>query len=113
VDEVKYTDLGGNEQVWDPLLYIVEAPAGPRCQQGRFWPVYGQIWPITRPTPSAIKIKFTCGYATPAVVPYGLKAGMLLEVAEMYERRDLMVLGRTITAAELTANRLWFPFMVP
>lgn len=111
VTSVKYLDTGGVLQTWPADQYIVDAPAGPAAQRARIVPAYGVSWPTLREQPQAVKVRFVAGYGAEAGdVPAGLRAGMLLEVAEMYERRELVTLGTISSPNFLSAERLWWPF---
>lgn len=112
IDSVTYLDTAGVVQTWAPASYSSLAPSGPTAQKGRLFPAYGEIWPSIRSEPGAIKVRFTCGYGSDhQAVPKALKTGMLLEIGEMYERRELASAG-TLTPNVLGAERLWGPFRV-
>lgn len=112
---IKYVDTAGAVQTWNSALYSAEvqdvAAVAPMCQRGRVYPNYGEIWPDIRCQPGAVKVRFTAGYGAASVsVPAGLKQGMLLEVGEMYERRELAVVGSSVTPATMSAEALWWPY---
>src|SRR5438094_4704069 len=68
VSFVKYTDLGGAVQTWDPTLYVVDAPTGPKAKSGRLRPAYLQPWPVILPVMNAFQVRFQGGYTAPAIV---------------------------------------------
>lgn len=112
---IKYLDTAGALQTWASTEYSKEVQAigvvAPTCQRGRVYPNYGVIWPDLRCQPGAVKIQFTAGYGADGTkVPEPLKQGMLLMVGEMYERRELSVVGSTVTPAMVTAEALWWPY---
>ena len=113
VTNVRYIDTAGVEQVWPAGAtgYLTQIPAGPQAPRGRIYPAYGVPWPTIRCQPGAVKVLFLAGYGLePALVPAGLRNGMLLEVAEMYERRELLTIGTISTPNMITAERLWWPY---
>lgn len=115
ITSVKYVDTAGSLQTWDVANYSAETQlitsVTPSCQRGRLYPNYGIIWPDIRHQPGAVKIRFTCGHGVDDTkVPAGLKQGMLVEIAEMYERREILVVGNIVTPAVLTAEALWWPY---
>ncbi|OGR95735.1 MAG: hypothetical protein A2V88_15955 [Elusimicrobia bacterium RBG_16_66_12] len=115
ITSIKYLDTGGVEQTLAASTYLAETQAtavvAETCQKGRLYLKYAEQWPSLRCQPEAVKIRFTCGYGDgPDKVPLGLRQGMLLEVAEMYERRELSLVGAMVTPAVITAERLWWPW---
>lgn len=115
ITSVKYLDTGGTEQTLGATTYLAETQATAtvdvHCQKGRLYLKYAEQWPSLRCQPEAVKIRFTCGYGSdPASVPWALRQGMLLMIGEMYERREVSVVGGIITPAAITAERLWWPF---
>jgi uncharacterized phiE125 gp8 family phage protein len=64
VDEFRYTDADGVEQILDPDLYrILEGPLS------QIEPAFGLTWPATRLQRRAAEIDFVCGYGAAAAVP--------------------------------------------
>lgn len=111
VASITYVDGAGVVQTWPADQYVTVFPAGPQASRAQVFPAYGVVFPWARQQPASIKIKFTAGYgATGASVPPGLLAGMLLEVGERYERRELTTLGAVQSPNIITAERLWWPF---
>jgi uncharacterized phiE125 gp8 family phage protein len=108
VTSVKYTDVDGVEQTFPSSSYITELPAGPEAQRGRIALLPDCSWPCHRAQPSAIRIRFTAGYgASGAAVPELLKNAMLLEVGEMYERREIAIVGTIVQSASRTAEAIY------
>ena len=90
VDSIKYIDTNGVEQTLDPSLYKVVN----KCEPGYVQPAYGKAWPVTRNDSAVVTIEFTCGYGpidpdTSLNVPAGIIQWMLLNVATLYENREL------------------------
>jgi uncharacterized phiE125 gp8 family phage protein len=101
---IEYLDMAGVLQTWDPSRYVVEAPAGPRAKRGRVALPFAGVWPITLPQMGAIRIRFRCGYGTPAEVPALLKQAMKLDLGTLSLNREGVVLDRTASPEELPAG---------
>lgn len=80
VTSVTYIDTAGAPQIWASSLYQVQKPAGPVAERGLIQPVYGEVWPLTRPdTFAAVTVRFQAGYGTDrTAVPQALRQAMLL-----------------------------------
>jgi len=111
ITSVKYRDTAGVEQTWDPANYIPFLPLGETAGRAEIALAFGVYWPTLQVRSQAVKIRFVAGYgATYSSVPGSLRAGMLLRVAEMYERREEVTVGTIQSSNELTAHKLWWPF---
>lgn len=52
------------------LGYEVKAPSGPYAARGWVVPTFGAVWPVAQCQPGAVRIQYTCGYASiPEQVP--------------------------------------------
>jgi len=109
VTSIKYTDVDGIEATWSSLEYQLAAPVGPTSQRAEIVLKDGFSWPDdVLHGPAAIRILFVAGYGlTYAAVPASLRAGMLLRVAESFERREEALTGTTQSQNEQTARTLW------
>jgi len=67
-------------------------------EPGRVYPAYNQTWPSTRYFPNSVALTFVAGYGDPADVPSEIKYGILLLVAEMFDKREPTVTGATVAA---------------
>jgi len=113
LESIKYVDVDGVQQTWDPAEYVVEMPAGPHALPGRLWPAFGKTYPYARCQPDAVEITFQCGYgAAFSDVPAQLRSGMLLIVGELFERREEAIAGTIISEVPLAARALVRPFRV-
>lgn len=97
VDYVKYTDVNGNSATLDPSLYTIDFASEP----GVLTPAPDQYWPNTQNIMNAVQIGYTAGYGTPAQVPSGIKAWILMRVGALYENREEVSVGQRITVQEL------------
>jgi uncharacterized phiE125 gp8 family phage protein len=103
VTSVKYVDTTGVTQTWDPTLYQVSAPSGPRAERGRVQPAYGQAWPVTRDQMDAVIVRFTCGYGADGdTVPQMLRRAILLIAGDWYQSRE----GTIVSDTRMTVEEL-------
>ena len=104
IDYIKYLDMAGVLQTMPASQYAAELTG----MLARVTPKFGQIWPVALPQIGAVQIAFTAGYASvdttgAAVgVPEGLKAWMKLRIGALYENREEVVSGRSITVTPLS-----------
>lgn len=80
VVSVQYLDSDGDLQTLGTSVYEVDTSRRP----GVLSLAYGQVWPVTRPSPSAVRINFTAGYGSASAVPEHLKLALKLAVAAWY-----------------------------
>jgi len=59
-------------------------------------PAYQQTWPSTRSVANAVTIRFVCGYASAAAVPFSMLAAIKLLVGHWYSNRESSVVGATV-----------------
>jgi uncharacterized phiE125 gp8 family phage protein len=102
---IKYTDLTGAVQTWDPVNYLVDAPSGDRCARGRLSLGWVKIWPIVRPTANSIQIRMVTGYGdNPEDVPALLRQGMLLDIGTLYGTRSSVLSGNRAASIEIAST---------
>jgi uncharacterized phiE125 gp8 family phage protein len=91
VTSVKWKDTDGTETTLTPTTdYLVETN-GEGC--GKIVLPYGCSWPSDTLYPSnPITIRFMSGWTTAALVPYKIKAALLLICADLYRNREAQVL---------------------
>ena len=106
VTSVKYVDTNGMEQTLATTEYTVDAAA----ERGLVRPAFGKSWPATRAQANAITVRFVAGYASAAMVPASIKAGMHLVIGELYERREHSIVGTIIETVPLNAEYLLSPY---
>jgi uncharacterized phiE125 gp8 family phage protein len=98
IDSIQYLDMSGTLQTVATSLYTSDLTGS----LARIAPKFGQIWPITLPQLGAVTVNFTAGYgATAASVPEGLKAWLKLRIGALYENREEVVAGRSITVSPM------------
>lgn len=63
IESIQYIDTGGAQQTMSATDYVVDAMSEP----ARITPVFGKIWPISRPQIGAVWVTFKAGYVAQAV----------------------------------------------
>lgn len=112
VTSVKYYDTNGVLQTWSASEYTVTVPAGPKAGPGWITPKVNYYYPSVYGSPYEIAIEFVAGYgASHASVPGLLKAGMLMLVAELYERREQAIVGASVMEVPFGAQSCILPFL--
>lgn len=92
VTSVKYDDSAGVEQTVSSSDYYVDSASEP----GWVVPVANVSWPTTLDAVNAVRIEYVAGYpadsSSPpdltANIPFNIKAGLLLLIANMFEHRE-------------------------
>lgn len=91
---IKWIDADGIENIIDEKDYIVERNG---ALVGRIVLPAGKGWPSGSLSASnPITIRFTCGWATPILVPGPIKSAIKLFCADLYERRGDAVIGAAV-----------------
>lgn len=97
VDSISYVDTAGVTQTLSSSLYVLDNVSEP----SRIVPAYGSTWPGTLNQINSVTVNYTCGYGAAAAVPQGIKNWMLMRIAAMYENREEVVSGRSITVTPI------------
>lgn len=90
VDEIRYIDAAGAQQVLASSEYQVDTFSSP----ARLMPAYGVSWPTTRSVMNAVQVDFTVGYSA---IPADIRAALLLLIGHLYENREAVVIGTIST----------------
>lgn len=107
--QVAYTDASGVSQTLAPTAYTVDQHSVP----ARLYAAWGTTWPTVRIGPGAVVLTYQAGYASAAQVPATLVQWMLLAIGTMYENRETMSAGVSVTSIpEEFMHWLWHPYMV-
>lgn len=91
VTSVKYLDPSNVQQTWSSSRYVVSVDRRP----GTIRPGYGYIWPIIRPEPDAVRVRYVAGYSSADAVPAGIKHAIRLLIGNAYQQRTSEVTGAT------------------
>jgi len=95
---LKYVDVDSSSITLSSTAYKLDAVSEP----GRLMLDYNEDWPsVQLHTVNPISVQYVCGYPGSAsgstAVPEQLKHAMKLMIADMYENRESMVVGQTIS----------------
>ncbi len=115
ISSIQYVDTDGTTQSLDTSKYQVDNISEP----ARIVPAYGETWPNTRGQIGAVTVTYVAGYdgdgASPedltANIPQTIKDAILLLVTELYENREVSVIG-TILSYNSTIESLLFAHRV-
>ena len=115
VSYIKYTDSDGTQTTMTVTTdYLVEQNGE---YYGRIVLPYGESWPSFTAYPTQpIVIRYVAGWTTRALVPYKIKAAMLLICANLYVNREGQVLSNMdyrenkAVMGLLSSARLWSEF---
>jgi uncharacterized phiE125 gp8 family phage protein len=89
VTSIEYLDPTGASVTLDPAAYEVIAGT-----PGRILPAYQTAWPVVRPWPGSITVRYVAGYGPDAsTVPDSVKAAIKLMVGGWYEQRAHLTAG--------------------
>lgn len=97
IDSIKYIDTGSIQQTVAPSVYVADFSG----TLARVAPRFGQIWPVPLPQIGSVEVTFTAGYGLAAAVPQGVKQWLLLRIGVLYENREEVVIGRSVTVTPL------------
>jgi len=101
---ITYTDSAGTATTLTHTTdYVIDTDRKP----GRIVLAYGKVWPSPDFHPrNPIHIYYDCGWADPEDVPASYKAIMKLLISDMYENREITVIGVSATTLK-TIDRLF------
>lgn len=108
---VDYYDTAGTKATMTATDYIIDTYRQP----GRVVLAYRKTWPSTTLRPAnGLSITFKAGYgATAASVPRRVRQAILLRLADLYENREDVVIGKTIADTRAAAMLLDLDRIVP
>jgi len=84
IEEIKYYDIDGLEQILDPSIYEADL-AGPIPSVIL---AQSQAWPSVDKTINPVTVVFTAGYGTKDDVPDGIKLAIAMLVRQFEENRE-------------------------
>lgn len=108
VTSITYRDMDGNTQTFPAESYML------RNRHGLTWIHLKDdyTWPETDDEPDAVTVRFVAGYGDATAVPAALKAAMLLHIGHMYENRESVVIGQSVTGLPMAYDALVAPYRV-
>jgi uncharacterized phiE125 gp8 family phage protein len=91
---VKYVDVDSSTVTVPSTVYKLDSASEP----GRLILDYNEDWPTVQlHNVNPISIQYLCGYPGSTAVPQQAKQAMKLIIADLYENRESMVVGQTIS----------------
>lgn len=115
VTHVKFYDTAGAQQTLAASNYIVDAPAGPQCLEGRITLSATGAWPAIQVRTNAISVRFVAGYGVAFAVPEPIKSAMKLIIGHLYENRENVVIterGSIVQEMPQAAQWLLGPYTI-
>lgn len=75
---------------------------------------YGQAWPSVLSHPGSVTVEFVAGYGAAADdVPEPIKHAMKMIISQLYEHREEVVLGSSVSQIPMASEYLLAPYRVP
>lgn len=97
ITSITYFDTAGASQTWATSKWQKDLDADPV----RIAPEPGETWPLTEHRRmKSVTVRYIAGYGNMAQVPWDIKNGFLMKLAELYENRGDGDPGKTGKAAE-------------
>lgn len=102
VSSVTYLDTDGNRQTLAADQYEVHDESEPAF----IVPGYNIVWPSIRVRPDTLQIEYVAGYASGSpddedgqqeTIPKALRQWMVTKIATLFENREQIVIGTTVT----------------
>lgn len=97
IEEIKYIDTDGNEQILDLNDVQVDTFKEP----GRIKPAFGKSWPSARNQFNSVLIKYKAGFGDDeSAMPDEVKRAVKLVVSHYFENRDLVLTANDVEQIE-------------
>lgn len=91
---VKYIDVDSSSVTVSSTVYKLDSVSEP----GRLMLDYNENWPsVQLHNINPISVQYLCGYPGSTAVPQQIKQAMKLIIADLYENRESIVVGQTIS----------------
>jgi uncharacterized phiE125 gp8 family phage protein len=113
VVSVSYVDSDGATQVMSDSDYALSADTAWRP---RLLLAYDASWPTARDQCDAVTIRMLCGYDSgnspqdAAGVPQSIKAALMLLISDLYEHRETVTVGASVSPMPMTVDALLAPY---
>lgn len=105
IESVKYIDTEGNLRFFEPESYVIDTASD---ETGRVALAWNRYWPIAGSSINSVVIRFIAGYGdSPENVPEAIRHGILIEISNLYENREDIVVGQSISLLSLSEKLLW------
>ena len=102
IASIQYVDTDGDTQTWASTKYDVDTNAEP----GRVVPSFNESYPSTRGQFEAVTITFVAGYGNAGSVPEVTKSAIRILLAHLYENRESVITGVSISEIPFSAEAL-------
>ena len=97
VEEIKYIDPDGNEQILD----LNDSQLDTFNEPGRIKPAFGKSWPSTRNQFNSVLITYKAGFGDDeSTMPDEVKRAVKLMVSHYFENRDLVLTANDVEQIE-------------
>jgi uncharacterized phiE125 gp8 family phage protein len=109
VTHIKYLDGNGDQQTIDASDYQVDVISEP----ARVIPAPSLSWPVTESGRiNSVELRFVAGWAKRFDLPAGLRQAMFFHLSHLYDIREPVVVGTTVSAVPLTLEAMYAPYRV-
>ena len=116
VTSITYIDTSGASQTLSSAAYIVDTDSEP----GRIAEAYGYTWPDTQDRINAVTITSVHGYDDTgdspyslAMIPQDIKDAILVLVTDLYQNRELNIVGPSVSVNSAVESLLWRHRVMP
>lgn len=101
VEKIEYISDGSDSYVLlDPSFYVVDGTVEPAVVVKH----RDMSYPAISWMPNAVRVTYSAGYADAASVPKSIKQWMLIRIATLYEHREEIVVGMSVTPIQNDYN---------
>lgn len=101
VEKIEYISDGSDSYVLlDPSFYVVDGTVEPAVVVKH----RDMSYPAISWMPNAVRVTYSAGYADAASVPKSIKQWMLIRIATLYEHREEIVVGMSVTPVQNDYN---------
>ena len=106
ITSIVYIDTNGDEQTLSASAYQLDGDSEP----ARLAEAYGYAWPATRCQMNAVRVTYTCGWATSEAVPEDVKQAARMLVGHWLENREAVLTGTVSKEIEFSVHALLAPY---
>lgn len=101
VEKIEYIPDGSSSySLLDPSFYVVDSTVDPAVVVKH----RDMIYPAISWMPNAVRVTYSAGYADTASVPKSIKQWILIRIATLYEHREEIVVGMSVTPIQNDYN---------
>lgn len=101
VEKIEYIPDGSSSySLLDPSFYVVDSTVDPAVVVKH----RDMSYPAISWMPNAVRVTYSAGYADTASVPKSIKQWILIRIATLYEHREEIVVGMSVTPVQNDYN---------